>query len=160
MTPEQKQKIFSTKGQALKLTYKKPLKTLKNFNHLKIEKVTEITCRAGIDYGHTNAFRARSRSSERQDSQDATKASQSANMEPQSLPYGNWKEFPYIIEHKDKNYFRFYKMPNEHRREIYLIDGQQEVDLGHIEVMVRAGQIGNSDHDVFNVMEENILDVE
>lgn len=144
MTPQQKKLFLSKRGQIVKVTYHKPLKTLKQYSYHSIERVTKRTARVGIDYSNTASAKL--------------KRQVEAIERAHPLPWGEWKLFPFVISHRGSNYLRFYKAPNEWKMVGYLLDGKSvsAMDIVH---MLYKGELDEGDQEVFNIKEENIIDI-
>jgi hypothetical protein len=90
-----KQTLASKKGANLKATWGKKLKTRKDAIGFKVEKVTSLVVRGGIDYDNLGVVQ--------EGRQNGDLPSQNAG-----LPWGTWVEHPLHIEHKGTDYARFY----------------------------------------------------
>ena len=90
----------------------KPAAAFKSFN---LEKITEGVVRAGINFANLSSVK------------DAI--AEGTRGEVQALPWGEWLSFPYIIKHKDVEYFRLYPSngANHHPKSMFFVDGV-EVD--------------------------------
>jgi hypothetical protein len=87
--------ILSTrKGSNLSAIFGKELKTRKGVTDC-VEKVTSIVVRGGIEYDNQKVVI--------EGREDGTLPAENAG-----LPWGQWAEFPYHIEHKGTDYVRFY----------------------------------------------------
>lgn len=86
--------LSSRKGSNLSAIFGKELKTRKGVN-AKVEKVTAIVVRGGIDYDNQKAVM--------EGRENGTLPEENAG-----LPWGQWAEFPYHITHKEQDYVRFY----------------------------------------------------
>lgn len=135
--------ILSTrKGQNLSVIIGKELKTKKHLENdpivmaghnlykgvPKIEKVTRIVVRGGIDYDNQAVVK--------EGREDGTLPEENAG-----LPWGEWAEFPYHITHKDQDYVRFYSASGlafEPKVEYYL-NGVQ-VDKATIQPLCLASE--------------------
>lgn len=110
-----REKILSAKGNFVKAKWKsnpKPAATFKAFN---LEKITESVVRAGVNFANLSSVK------------DAIAAGERG--EVQSLPWGEWKQFPYIIEHKGSEYIRLYPSDgiNHYPKSMFFVNGE-EVD--------------------------------
>lgn len=88
--------ILNCKGNFVKVFWKSnpsPAAVHKK-NGVILEKVTNAVVRAGIDFANLSSVKEGIANGERG--------------EVQSLPWGEWKHFPYIITHKEKEYIRLY----------------------------------------------------
>ena len=91
---EIKEIIKNRKGANLRAIWGKSLKTRKEYKDQLVEKVTSIVIRGGIDFANLGVVKEGIESGERG--------------EVQSLPWGEWGEFPLHITHKGADYARFY----------------------------------------------------
>jgi hypothetical protein len=61
--------------------------------------------------------------------------------EVQSLPWGEWESFPYVIRHKGEQYFRLYPVEGAVPTVTYMVDGKEvskEVWMGFLTPSERA----------------------
>jgi hypothetical protein len=86
--------LESHKGQNLRAKWRKPLKTRKGVEDV-IEKETQIIVRGGVDYDNIGVVQEKRENGE-------------LPTENAGLPWGQWKKFPIIIEHKEQEYARLY----------------------------------------------------
>lgn len=94
--------------------WKKELKTKKGVTD-KIEKVTYAKAiRLGVDYSHMAKAK-----------EDNGINPETGNANVQELKWGHWKEFPYIIEHKDREYLRMSLSENTKFNTVYLRNGKE-----------------------------------
>ena len=82
------------KGSNRRAVFQRTLKTRKGVENV-VTKVTSIVVRAGIDYDNQKAVM------EGRESGDLP-------AENNGLPWGEWVEFPFHIQHKGEDYVRFY----------------------------------------------------
>ena len=95
MTPtEILRNLVNKRGHFGRAKWRKVCKTRKGFIGT-IEKETEISMRAGVDYDKMHAV------IECRESGDLPE-------ENQGLPWGEWQAFPYLIGHKGEQYARLY----------------------------------------------------
>lgn len=90
-----KQTLASKKGANLKATWGKTLKTRKDARGFKVEKITSLVVRGGIEFDNMAIVK---------------EGRENGNLPAQNsgLPWGQWAEFPLHIEHKGTDYARFY----------------------------------------------------
>lgn len=108
-------KFMECKGQFIAVeftTTKKPAAAFKN--HVLTKKV-RMVARAGINFANLTTVKEGIANGERGP--------------VQSLPWGEWEQFPYTIKHKGEIYYRLYPVENNIPQVIYMIDGN-EVDKG------------------------------
>lgn len=82
------------KGQYLPAAWKKSVKPAAAHKARTLEKRTSGVFRAGIDFSHLGMVVEAIRNGERG--------------EVGELPWGEWQQFPYIIQHKGEQYVRLY----------------------------------------------------
>lgn len=130
-------KILNTKGSFVKAYWKSNPKPAAAHKNVILEKVTSAVVRAGIDFAKLSSV------------QDAIESGERG--EVQSLPWGQWKMFPYIIEHKDANYIRLYPSTGNNHipSSTYYVDGQV-VDKGTF-----ANYLTNSEREKLMNPDEN-----
>jgi hypothetical protein len=90
-----KEIIKGRKGANLSAVIGKTLKTKKPHAANKVEKVTKLVIRGGVEYDNMGVVK--------EGRQDGTLPEQNAG-----LPWGEWAEYPLHITHKDTDYARFY----------------------------------------------------
>ena len=138
-------KFLSKKGQICGLTMEKKLKTKKSFSGV-ITKRTKMTVRAGVQYDNITAVKEARETGE-------------LPAENAGLPWGQWKIYPYVIEHNGKNYLRFSKLNGGQIETQYYLDGK-EVKKSEIESFALASEFKTSgDFEVFSVSEENVKEL-
>lgn len=87
-------RILNSKGSFVTAFWKSNQKPAAAHKNIVLEKVTKAIVRAGIDFSNLSSVKLAIENNERG--------------EVQALPWGQWKQFPYIIEHKDADYIRLY----------------------------------------------------
>jgi hypothetical protein len=90
-----KEVIRNRKGSNLSVVISKPLKTKKAHAGNKIEKITKLVIRGGVEYDNLGIVK--------EGREDGTLPDQNAG-----LPWGQWAEYPLHITHKGNDYARFY----------------------------------------------------
>ena len=103
--------ILASKGGFVKVMWKSQPKPAAKFKGKNLEKITDAVCRAGIDFANLSPVKEGIESGERG--------------EVESLPWGEWKQFPYIIEHKGAEYVRLYPStnPDQRAKSNFFVDG-------------------------------------
>ena len=123
--------ILSTrKGANLHAIFGKGMKTRKGVES-KVEKITSIIVRGGVEYDNQQVVK--------EGREDGTLPAENAG-----LPWGQWAEYPFHIEHKGSDYVRFYSASGlafEPKVEYYL-DGIQ-VDKATIQPLCLASEFPN-----------------
>jgi hypothetical protein len=101
------------KGQYISLTIRSQSTPAAAHRNIKLEKIISNKYRAGIQFKNLKSVKESIESSERDD--------------VQPLRWGKWKTYPYVIEHKGKEYVRLYPSTNSDTgMEItYLVNGKQ-----------------------------------
>jgi hypothetical protein len=88
--------LKTTKGANRRVFWEKPLKLKKDYREGNtIIKKTSLVVRSGIDYDNISSV------------QEARETGELPS-ENAGLPWGEWAEFPYHIQHKGNDYARFY----------------------------------------------------
>ena len=116
------EQIRQRKGQFTKVRFRSNPKPAAASKGKTLEKVTTGTFRLGLNYANLGAVREAIDSGERG--------------EVQPLPWGQWVEFPILIEHKGKQYARLYPVhkrdeegvlvpQKDSLRVTYLVDGKE-----------------------------------
>lgn len=148
MTFENLKKVVlsGAKGSFRSVLWEKPMKTKKAFSNCVITKRTSAVVRFGVDYNNIKAVQEK-RSKGELPSVNA------------GLPWGQWKMFPYFIEHKGNMYLRCVISPKNKMQTEYFLNGRK-VEKSVIEGMVLASELkGKENVDIFTVNCENILAV-
>lgn len=103
-------RTLKRKGQIAGLLWERPLKVRKGVTS-RITKEVRCVARLGIEY----------------DNQVAVQTARAEGELPPvnaGLPWGQWAQYPYLIEHKDALYLRLYPVPGSHPKTIYRLNGQ------------------------------------
>lgn len=108
--------IQGHKGQTLKAIWESPIPCLKAYRDITVVKRTQAYVISGIEFANRKEVKEAIESGERG--------------EVQSLPWGTWKQYPFIIEHVNKagqynEYIRLYP-PTEQQAEIFHLQNQVE----------------------------------
>lgn len=146
MTFENLKKVVlaGTKGSFRSILWERPMKTRKAFSNCVITKRTSAVVRLGVNYNNIKAVK------------EKRSGGELPNVNA-GLPWGQWKMFPYFIEHKGNIYLRCAISPKNKMRTEYFLNGVK-VEKSVIEGMVLAGELkGKENVDVFTVNCENIL---
>jgi hypothetical protein len=143
-------RILNATGQFVKVVWKSnqtPAAAHKKAGII-LEKHTSAVCRAGINFANL--------SSVQQGIAEGTRG------EVQELPWGRWKTFPYIIEHKDAEYMRLY--PTDSRCEtIYFVNYvkvDKEIYASYLTPSEAAKMSSGEKPECFTIKMENILSTE
>jgi hypothetical protein len=140
--------LSNNKGSNLRVVWNRPLKTRKGVDS-KIEKITKIVARGGIDYDNIGIVQEKRENGE-------------LPSENAGLPWGQWANFPYHIEHKGTDYARFYPASgiNFTPQVQYLLDGV-ETDKATIQPLCLASEfpVEKETPLCFTVKAENVISV-
>ncbi len=140
------EKFLSRKGQIVTVEFSRPLKTRKEFAAMHIEKHCLLQARAGINYDNMNSV------IEKRESGDLPAVNA-------GLPWGVWKVFPHIIEHKGSDYLRFATLPNGKNERSFTLNGKP-VTMEEIKPFCLASEFTErAEMDVFTVKAENVKDI-
>ena len=91
-------RILNCRGQHISLTIKTEVTPAAAHKQKKLEKITSNKFRAGIQFKNLKSMK------------DAIESGERGEIQP--LRWGKWKKYPYIIEHKDREYVRLYPSVN------------------------------------------------
>ncbi len=130
------------KGSFLSVSIERPIKTLKAFSGHSVTKKTLVTVCSGIEYDKQGTV------------QDKRESGQLPK-ENAGLPWGQWKHYPYEIEHKGQSYVRLYikGVP----KVAYFIDGKQVTQDKAIEICGSNAKSSGSKPDCMTVKLENVI---
>jgi hypothetical protein len=105
--------VSGVKGANLKALWKRNLKTRKGVQNV-VTKITTAVIRTGVDYDNIKTVI--------EGRQDGTLPEQNAG-----LPWGEWVQFPYHIQHKGQDYLRMYPASGLDftPKTTYFIDGNE-----------------------------------
>lgn len=131
------------KGAFMRLKVRRPLKMKKGQPTFFKEWVAVV--RPGIDYDNIGTVQEKRETGE-------------LPAENAGLPYGQWFQFPYVIEHKGKFQYRFTR--TRHCHTIYLDENGNQVDKDTALSGALASEKGGGDSPVFNIPEESILEIQ
>lgn len=130
------------KGQFAGMTWQKDLPTRKGVQH-KVSKVSQAVVRFGVEYENLK--------STKEGREDGTLPEQNTG-----LPWGQWKQYPYIIENKGNEYLRCTLGANNKIKTSYFIDGnpatKEEVQV----ICLKSAFSSGAPQSVMNINVENI----
>lgn len=144
-----KEVIKNRKGQNLSAVITKSLKTKKAHAGNKVEKITKLVVRGGVEYDNMKVVK--------EGRENGDLPSENAG-----LPWGEWAEFPLHITHKGTDYARFYPasgikfVPQVQ----YFLNGL-EVEKSVIEPLVLASELPSPKDEeplCFTIKAENVRD--
>ena len=146
-----REKILNAKGKFVRASWKSNPKPAGKFKNVILEKRTIGVVQAGVDYSNLSAVQNAIADGERG--------------EVQELPWGQWKVFPYIIEHKGEEYIRLYPSQgiNHYPKSSYFVNGE-EVDKEKFAEYLTPSEskklLEKEDHPLcFTIKSENILGI-
>ena len=96
-------------GQFRTVTFKSNPKPAAAFKGVSLEKVTSMCVRTGVDFSNLTSVKEGIANGERG--------------EVQSLPWGVWAKFPFIISHKGEEFVRLTLAANSKPSTIFKVDG-------------------------------------
>jgi hypothetical protein len=102
------ERILSVKGQFIGVTFQTEKKPAAKFKGTELLKKVKGTFRAGINFANLAKVKQGIQNGERQ--------------EVQSLPWGEWVSFPYVITNKGVTYIRLYPVENANIEVLYFVN--------------------------------------
>jgi len=114
------------------------------FKGTRLTKRVQMVARAGIDYANLSSVREGIANGERG--------------EVQTLPWGEWFAFPYVIRHKGGYYFRLYPVAGSVPTVAYMVNGSEvskEDWMAYLTPSERAKMESGDRPDCFTVKAEN-----
>jgi hypothetical protein len=136
--------IMTRKGTIVTVTSQKEVKVKKG--NAPITKLSVFQARLGVTYDNMKSVQEKR--------EDGRLPEQN-----QGLPWGTWKDFPYIIEHNGKEYVRFSKVNSSvPAKTVFFRDGQ-EIPVDEVKRVALASEFSKSDLDCFNILADNIIDI-
>lgn len=102
--------VQDKKGQFIKLSWRRNVKTAACNNHITLEKKTITTVRTGINYDNIGVVQE-------------MRANGMLPAQNAGLPFGEWAVFPYVINYKGVDYARIYPAQNSHAQVEWFADG-------------------------------------
>ena len=136
----------NVKGSFRSMTWEKELPVKKAFAGNVIVKRSSGVVRLGIDYDNIKAVQEK-------------RAIGNLPEVNAGLPWGTWKAFPYLIEHKGNFYLRCAESKNNKIETQYFLNGRK-VEKKDIENMcLKSAFTNHANMDVFNVNIENIISI-
>jgi hypothetical protein len=148
-----KEKILASKGQFVKAAWKSNAKPAAAHKGVLLEKHTIGVVQAGVNYANLSAVKSGIESGERG--------------EVQELPWGEWRSFPYIIEHKGVEYIRLYPSNGHNHRpkSVFFVNGEEVTKEEYAKYLTASEAkkvLDPSDEDrplCFTIKAENILGI-
>ena len=137
--------ILNKKGTIVTVTSQKEVKVKKG--KAPITKLSVFQARVGVTYDNMKSVK---------DKRDNGELPE----ENQGLPWGNWKVFPYVIEHNGKDYVRFSKVNSTFHNITRFFRNGMEIDKNEAyEDMLASEKPKGNELDVFNIPIDNIVDI-
>ena len=136
--------LLSRKGQIVTIKTIRPLKVRKGVPE--ILKESEFQCRIGVNYDNIAAVQDKRENGEL----PAVNA---------GLPWGSWKVFPYVIEHKGEEFIRCSKVNSGFSKSPVYTQNGKEMDVSDVKRLALASEFYSSDGDVFNIRVSSIVDI-
>lgn len=133
------------KGAFMRLKVRRPLKMKKGQPQFFKEWVAVV--RPGIDYDNIGEVKEKRESGE-------------LPAENAGLPYGQWFQFPYVVEHNGRFHYRFVPRKGSKVNTIYLDADGNQVDKDSALSGALASEKKSAPAIVFNVSEEHILEIQ
>lgn len=140
--------LLTLKGQFARVKFQSIIAPSANFKGIEIKKVTSAIVRCGINFANLTSVKQGIENNERS--------------EVQNLPWGTWKKFPYVIEHKGQNYLRLYPSVNTNHipKVTYFVDGIETKKVKVMELVTpsKAKEMKlHSTPECFTIKESNLL---
>jgi hypothetical protein len=144
-------RILNSKGSFVKAYWRSNPKPAAAFKNVVLEKITGAVVRAGIDFSNLSSVQLAIENGERG--------------EVQSLPWGTWKQFPHVIEHKGTDYIRLYPSTGHVPSTSYYVDGDPVDRLKFSEFLTESERKkllnpAENRPECFTVKADNILGTE
>lgn len=122
--------IENCKGRFSRCSFTSEVKPAAAHKDKKLVKTTTGVFRSGIDYAELSSVKEGIASGERG--------------EVQSLPWGEWALFPWVISHKGVEYVRLYPAQGQRSTVVYSVDGA-EVDKTTFQTYLTPSQCAEKD---------------
>jgi hypothetical protein len=104
-----------------------------------IEKLSTFQARVGVEYDNIKAVQDK-------------RASGELPQENQGLPWGQWYDYPHIIEHKGEYYYRCTRVRNNFQSQVTYLRNGQEISRQEAEQDCLASEFrGDTDNEVFTI---------
>lgn len=144
--------IQNHKGQVLNYHIQSQIPTLKSVQNVVVTKDTRGYCLSGIAFENRKEVKEGIANGERG--------------EVQPLPWGNWKQFPFVIEHKGNDYVRLYLPTPEqetafhlHGETMFFANGEQISREKAIELCGSKIRSSNERPDCMTCKVDNIISI-
>ena len=135
--------ILLMKGQICTIVTERQMKVKKGFTP--VSKTTRFQCRLGINYDDIPSVKAK-----RDELDEIVKS---------SLPWGTWKHFPFIIEHKGTEYLRCTTIDNNFDAKAIYMQDDQIITKEEAQLQCYASEFPKTKTErvVFNIKMDSIL---
>lgn len=138
-------KILEKKGQFVHFKTQREMKTKKGVSP--ITKVSNFVARVGVSYDNMKNVKHKRESGE-------------LPQKNQGLPWGEWVDYPYLIEHKDSLYVRCSTTNNkEQKGTVKYFQNGSEVSYDEVKQSCLASEFKEKSDDVFNIKVDSILEI-
>ena len=137
--------LASGAGRFTSVSFASSPKPAAAFKAVQLTKVTRGVFRAGINFANLSSVKEGIESGERG--------------EVQPLPWGEWKQFPYIIAHKGVEYVRLYPAVGGKVEVQYLVDGAEVTKEEFKKFLTPSAAASGGAVECFTVKAENIISV-
>jgi hypothetical protein len=140
--------LSAPKGTFQAVSWRSNVKPAAMHKAVLLEKITRAVVKAGIDYANLASVKQGIANGERG--------------EVESLPWGEWKQFPYVITHKGKDYVRLYPAAQSNQVSVtYKANGQEiskESFLSYLTPSDQAKATSGERPACFTVTADNLID--
>ena len=137
--------LTSGAGRFTKVAFRTNPKPAAAFKAVRLTKVTRGVFRAGINFANLTSVKEGIENEERG--------------EVQPLPWGEWVQFPYTIEHKGTRYVRLYPAVGGKVEVQYLVN-DEETSKEEFKTYLTPSAAAATATECFTVKEENIIAAE
>lgn len=135
--------LLSKKGQIVTMTTQRPMKVRKG--QPVIDKTSTFQCRVGVIYDNIAAVK--------QKREDGRLPAENAG-----LPWGQWAQFPHLIEHKGEYYLRCTVLRNNVPGSVKYIQNGIEITKDQAKAACLASEFREGDdNDVFTVKVSSVV---
>jgi hypothetical protein len=137
--------ILNKKGTIVTVTAQKSVKVKKG--RAPITKLSVFQARLGINYDNMASVK------EKRDNGILPEQNQ-------GLPWGNWKVFPYVIEHNGKEYIRFSKVNSSMKTKTHYYRNGIEITRDEVyNDCLASEKPKDTELDCFNIPADNIIEI-
>ena len=144
-TNEILQLLNKRRGTIATLTTLRPMKVRKNKEP--IMKLSTFQCRVGVEYDNIKAVQDK-------------RASGELPAQNQGLPWGEWFDYPHIIEHKGEYYYRCTRVRNDFVPQVEYTRNGIQITKAEAELDCLASEFrGDTDNEVFTIKVQSLQQV-